>query len=69
MDMISDGVSHWLGRNTQLGYCWKFDQQSGILGSVVLQREGRAKGYYVRDGTFSLKLCSYINQPAMLHVD
>ena len=67
--MMGDSVSHWLGRNTQLGYCWKFSQQNSVLSSAVLQREGQAEGYHVRDGTFGLKLCGHINQPAVLHVD
>ena len=65
---MGDGVSHWLWRNTWLGYCWKFGQQSSVLSSAVLQR-GRAEGYHVRDGTFGLKLSGHINQPAMLHID
>ena len=40
---MGDGVSYCLGRNTWLGYCWKFGQQSSVLGSAVLQREGRAE--------------------------
>ena len=67
--MMSDGVSHWLGRDTRLGYYWKFGQQSSVLSSVVLQREGQAEGYHIRDGTFGLKLCGHINQPSVLPVD
>ena len=65
---MSDGVSHWQGRDTRLGYSWKFGKQSSVLSSAVLQR-GRAEGYHMRDGTFGLKLCGYINQSSVLHVN
>ena len=61
---------HWLHEEKHTAWLLlQTGQKSVIFSSIVLQRERWAEEYHVSDGTFGLKFCGHINQPAMLYVD